>query len=203
MYLQWDKVTIVSLDIKDMYPQCRLKAVKAAIRHYSSRLPPLQQEKAKQCLDILEFSMGNTIVRFRDKYYKYGVDPDPNHRSLTIGGFKSAFLADLEATYIFEKLHHLLEQHVRFIGTCCDNKIIMFWGNRSNEWLKNWLSTFQKEVDPLLGNVDIQFTMETWRPGQDLGPLPNYSVSVAGIGTFDTVSINGNCSFLYLNIKLS
>ena len=133
--------------------------------------------------------MGNTIHSFRDKYYKYGVDPNPNRRGLTIGGFESAFLADLEATYIFEKLHHLLEQHVRFIGTYHDDIIIVFQGNRSNKWLKNWLSIFQKEVNQLLGNVDIQFTMEIWQPGRDLGPLPNSSVSVAGIGTFDTVSI--------------
>jgi hypothetical protein len=121
--------------------------VKAAIRHYSSHLPPLQQEKAKRCLDILEFSMVNTIVSFRDKYYKYGVDPNPNRHGLTIGGFKSAFLADLEATYIIKKLHHLLEQHIRFIDTYCNDGIIVFRGNRSNKWLKNWLSIFQKEVD--------------------------------------------------------
>ncbi len=112
MNLQRDNITIVSLDIKDMYPQCRFKAVKAAVQYYSPRLPPLQQEKVKQCLEILKFSMGNTIVSFREKYYEYGVDPDPDRRGLTIGGFESAFLADLEATYIFEKLHHLLEQHV-------------------------------------------------------------------------------------------
>jgi hypothetical protein len=133
--------------------------------------------------------MGNTIVSFRDKYYKYGVNPNPNHHGLTIGSFKSAFLADLEATYIFKKLHHLLEQHVRFIGTYRADKIIVFWGNRSNESLKNWLSIFQKEVDQLLRNVDIQFIMEIWQPGQDSGSLPNSSVSIAGIGTFDTVSI--------------
>ncbi len=86
--------------------------------------------------------MGNTIVSFRDKYYKYGVDPNPNRHGLTIGGFESVFLADLEATYIFEKLHHLLEQHVRFIGTYRNDKIIMFQGNRSNKRLKNWLSIF-------------------------------------------------------------
>jgi hypothetical protein len=56
--------------------------------------------------------MGNTIVCFREKYYEYGVDPDPDRCGLTIGRFESAFLADLEATYIFKKLHHLLEQHV-------------------------------------------------------------------------------------------
>ncbi len=112
-------------------------------------------------------------------------------------------MADLEATYIFEKLHHLLEQHVRFIGTYPGDKIIVFWGNRSNKWLKNWLSILQKKVDQLLGNVDIQFTMEIWRPGLDSSPLPNSSVSIAGIGTFNTVSINGDSSFPYLDIKLS
>jgi hypothetical protein len=91
--------------------------------------------------------MGNTIVSFRDRYYEYGVDPDPNRRGVTIGGFESAFLADLEATYIFEKLHHLLEQHIRLVGTYRDDKIIVFWGNRLNKWLKNRLSIFQKEVD--------------------------------------------------------
>jgi hypothetical protein len=41
-------VTIVSLDIKDMYPQCRFKAVKAAVRYYSSQLPILLQERVKK-----------------------------------------------------------------------------------------------------------------------------------------------------------
>jgi hypothetical protein len=66
--------------------------------------------------------MGNTIVTFLDKYHEYGVDPDPDCHGLTIGGFKSAFLANLEATYLFDKLHHLMEHHVRFIGTYHDNK---------------------------------------------------------------------------------
>ncbi len=112
-----DDVTIVSLDIKDMYPQCRFKAVKDAVQYYASHLEPLKQEQIRRCLDILKFSMGNTIVSFLDKYYKYGVDPDPDRCRLTIGGFESAFLADLKATYIFDKLNHLLARHVHFIGT--------------------------------------------------------------------------------------
>jgi hypothetical protein len=104
MDLRRDDVTIVSLDIKDMYPQCRFKAVKAAVHYYSSCLPPLQQEKIGKCLDILKFSMGNTILSFRDKYYEYGVHPDPDCCGLTIGSFESAFLADLKALYISEKL---------------------------------------------------------------------------------------------------
>jgi hypothetical protein len=74
---QQDDCTIVGLDIKDMYPQCWFKAVKAMVRYNASQLDPLQQEKIWQCLNILNFSMGNTIVSFLDKYYEYGVDPDP------------------------------------------------------------------------------------------------------------------------------
>jgi len=33
-----DDVTIVSLDIKDMYPQCRFKAVQTAVKHYARHL---------------------------------------------------------------------------------------------------------------------------------------------------------------------
>ena len=147
--------------------------------------------------------MGNTIVSFRDKYYEYGVDPDSDCRGLTIGSFKSAFLADLEATYIFEKLHYLLEQHVKFIGTYCDDAIIVFCGNRTHEWLMDWISTFQREVNRLLWTIDIQFTMEVWRPGETPDPLPNSSVSIVGIGSFHTVLINGDATFPYLDIKIS
>jgi hypothetical protein len=67
--------------------------------------PCLKQEHISKCLDILQFSMGNTIVTFQDKYYEYGVNADPNCHGLTIGGFKSAFLADLKASYIFDKIN--------------------------------------------------------------------------------------------------
>ncbi len=104
---QQDDCTIVSLDIKDMYQHCRFKAAKAMVQYYASQLDPLQQEKIWQCLNILKFSMGNTIVSFLDKYYEYGVNPDPKRQGLMIGGFKSAFLADLEASNIFDKLKQI------------------------------------------------------------------------------------------------
>ena len=65
------------------------------------------------------------------------------------------------------------------------------------------MSIFQSEVNRLLGTVNIQFTMEVWRPGDVSGPLPDSLVSVEGIGDFHTVSINGDHHFPYLDIKLS
>jgi hypothetical protein len=46
--------------------------------------------------------------------------------------------------------------------------------------------------------------MEVWRSGDPLsGPLEGSSVTVEGIGTFDTVTINGRMAFPYLDINLS
>jgi hypothetical protein len=132
MNIDRDSSTIVSLDIKeDMYPQCRSRAVKAAVRHFARQLPELHQEKVKRCLDILQFSMGNTTASKTSTMSTESTPP--NCRGLTIGGFESAFLADLEATYIFEKLHHLLESHVKYIGTYRDDEIIVFRGSCTNK----------------------------------------------------------------------
>jgi hypothetical protein len=144
--------------------------------------------------------MGNTIITFRDKYYEYGVDPNPDRRGLTIGGFESAFLANLEASYIFDKLDILMMRHVKFLGTYCNDEIIIFWGNQSDDWLHNWLKYFQKEVDWLLGTVNIQFTMEIWQPGLTTKALKGAETTVPEIGSFNHININGNTSFPYLDI---
>jgi hypothetical protein len=78
------------------------------VKHYASVLPQLIREQINKCLDILHFSMGNMIVSFQDKYYEYGVDSNPDRCGLTIGGFELAFLTNLEAKYIFDKLNMLL-----------------------------------------------------------------------------------------------
>ena len=198
-----DDVTIVSLDIKDMYPQCRFKAVHTAVNCYARQLQLFKRNKVRRCLDILKFSMGTRIVNFQDKYNKYGVDPDPDRHGLTIGRFESAFLADLECLFIFEKLQHLFVNHTHFFGTYRDDEIIVFWGHKSDDWLHSWLLTFQREVDQLLGTLDTQFTMEIWRPGNVSRPLPDSEVIVEGIGTFHRVSIYGEASFPYLDVKIS
>ncbi len=131
--LQKDDCTIVSLDIKDMYPQCKFRAEKPAVRYCALQLDPIQCKRTKKYLEILKFSMGNMIISFLDKYYKYGVGPDPDRRGLTIGGFESAFLANLEASYIFDKQKHIWERHVRFLGTYCNDKIIVLNRQKLNE----------------------------------------------------------------------
>jgi len=55
------------------------------------------KEIACRCLDLVKFGMANTIVSFKDQNWIYGRDA-----KVTIGGFESAFFADLVAAYILE-----------------------------------------------------------------------------------------------------
>jgi hypothetical protein len=132
-----------------MYPQC-FKAVNNAVKHFVTTLPDLKQEHINKCLDILQFSMGNTIVAFQDKYCKYGVDADPNRRGLTNGGFESALIADLKASYIFDKLNYLLKHQVYLIGTYRDNELLVLCRRKTHGRLTRWLAMFQQGVDRLL-----------------------------------------------------
>jgi hypothetical protein len=45
--------------------------------------------------------------------------------------------------------------------------------------------------------------MEIWSPGETSRPLPETLTLVPGIGHFHQITINGESSFLYVEIKLS
>jgi hypothetical protein len=53
-------------------------------------------------LKCIHFGIGNTLIRFGDKYFEYDGDRNVNDKGLTIGGYKSALLADLVAA-LFSK----------------------------------------------------------------------------------------------------
>jgi hypothetical protein len=48
--------------------------------------------------------MVNTLLTFQDQYYIYDGDQSLDDRGLTIGGYESAWLADLVAAYILEQV---------------------------------------------------------------------------------------------------
>ena len=53
-------------------------------------------------LEFLQFGIANCLITFRDKYFRYGSSDDPKMRHLSIGGFDSAFYADLVACYLLD-----------------------------------------------------------------------------------------------------
>ena len=72
--------------------------------------------------------MGNTLLTFIDKYYEYEGLNDTNERDLTIGVYKSAWLADLVASYLLDNSEDLFESTSRYCGVYRDGNIIFVDG---------------------------------------------------------------------------
>jgi hypothetical protein len=58
---------------------------------------------------MVKFGMDNTFVTFEDQYWIYGEDLPVEEKGLTIGGYESAFFADLAAAYILEKAEDIFD----------------------------------------------------------------------------------------------
>ena len=55
--------------------------------------------------------MGNTLIAFKDKYFEYDASNNVNKRGLTIGGYESAWRADLVASFILDKTKYLFKKN--------------------------------------------------------------------------------------------
>jgi len=181
--LRGDNCSIASLDIVKMYPSIQNCLIRKAIDHYSENLSTEDKKLIKAALEMQEFSMGNTLVMFRDKYYEYGVVDDPTKKTLTIGGYDSAWLADMVGSYIFD----LAEDQfglLKYLGLYRDDGNIVFDRVRSSDEIGDWLTNFQSKVNEIVGNDSIQFTMDIWKPGEESRTLVPDKVKVVGTDAF-------------------
>ena len=85
-----------------MYPSVKFTQVKRAVEYFLRDAPKSAKETATKCLEMIKFGMANTLVTFQGQYWEYGGKCDVEEKGLTIGGFESAWLADLVAAYILE-----------------------------------------------------------------------------------------------------
>ena len=106
--------TIISLDIEAMYPSIKYGVVKKAVNYFSKNLSTDERATIKDCLKMIKFGMGNTLISFKDKYFEYGGSVNPMERGLRIGGYDSAWLADLVAAWILEKSKDIFEKNLPF-----------------------------------------------------------------------------------------
>jgi len=74
LYLKESEVTIMSFDEVEMYPSIKYKLVKKAIDYFAKDLDATPKGRINDCLDMIKFGMGNTLLTFVDKYYEYGGD---------------------------------------------------------------------------------------------------------------------------------
>ena len=78
-----------------------------------------------------------------------------------------AFLADLVASYLFEKAKahfHLTIYH----GISRDDGLVVFKGRKIVKEIKYWLDEFQQTVDKSAGNQHLQFTADIWKSDENL-----------------------------------
>ena len=73
MKLNRKEVTTISLGIEAMYPSITFNMVRKAIDFFSKDLNDEQKIIIKDCLKMIGFGMGNTLITFKNKYYDNGV----------------------------------------------------------------------------------------------------------------------------------
>lgn len=77
--------------------------------------------------------MGNTLITFINKYYGYGWSESINERGLTIGGYKSALLADLLASFILQYTKDLSQYTPLHYDIYRDGRIIFLKSTLNNK----------------------------------------------------------------------
>jgi hypothetical protein len=122
-----DRVTIISFDGVRMYPSIKYKFVRKAVKFFARNLNAETQRRIDTCLEMIKFGMGNTLLTFVDKYYEYGGNLDVKDRGLTIGGYESAWLANLCMAYITDNSRDILNELV-YAGIYRDDGIAVFKG---------------------------------------------------------------------------
>eukprot|EP00957_Ditylum_brightwellii_P180071 13717254-Ditylum_brightwellii.AAC.1 len=100
-------VTMMLLDIENMYPSVRLKLIQKALTYYSCNLSKDDKTTINECLDLIKFGMRSTLVQYHGKYYAYKSaakcqvmgDEDV---ALAISAYEATFCANVIASYVFE-----------------------------------------------------------------------------------------------------
>ena len=74
---------------------------------------------------MVKFGIANTLVQSQGQYWQYGGDLDVDEKGLTIGGYESAFFADLVAAWLLENTVELMLE-TEFNGIYRDDGLLVF-----------------------------------------------------------------------------
>ena len=88
--------------------------------------------------------MISTLIYFDRDYYKYQ-GSEKEEQSLSIGGYESAFLADLVASKFFEKSKKNMNR-TTYHDIYQDDGLVALKGNKTVQDINKWLAEFQKTV---------------------------------------------------------
>ena len=103
--LKTNEVKIASIYAVAMYTSIKFPLVKKAISYFTGNLPKSQQSTVTLCLKLIVFWMSSTLLTFEEKYFEYG-EKVFKTKILAIGRYKSSFLVNLVASYLFKKCNY-------------------------------------------------------------------------------------------------
>jgi hypothetical protein len=170
--------------------------VERAIEFFSRSLGEKDKATINECLKMIAFGMGNmfgmcnTLLTFVDKYYEYDGERDIQDKGLTIGGHKSAWLANLVAAFVLENCEDLFEDAV-YNRIYRDDGLVIMNGQKTNEEIGQWLEAFQERVNQVIGYEGLVFTVSIWRQDWDNKP------------THPKAEIHKSSIFPFLDMKMS
>ena len=156
--------TIVSVDAEAMYPSIKFQLIYDALIYYAEALPPETHRTINLCLDLIYFGMTNTLIAFKDEYYLYDGDLKPEERGLTIGGYESAWLADLVMSFLLEATYDSIHDPMHYFGMYRDDGLAVFKGQLSTKQIQDWLQAFQTDINDVAENEFLKFTAVIWDP---------------------------------------
>eukprot|EP00957_Ditylum_brightwellii_P023314 1759875-Ditylum_brightwellii.AAC.1 len=124
-----DKVMLMLLDINSMYPLICVHLIWKALDYYRHKLAASARKQVHKCMEIVKFGIRSTLIYFQDKYYKYSRVADITTSGkcigLAIGGYKSAILIDLVASYLLTMTaEHFTDTII--CGIYRDNGLVVF-----------------------------------------------------------------------------
>jgi hypothetical protein len=177
-----------------MYPSIKFDLIKKAFEYYSRNINDEKEvDKINKCLDLIKFGMNTTLIQFCGVYYLYDGDKEVEDRGLTIGGYESAWLADLAMAFLLETIDQKVLDETKYFGIYRDDGIAVFPGTWTQTEVEDWLSAFQTTINDKAGNNKLSFTAEVWTPGGDNTTKPTGSK----VGTHTTDH------FPFLDMELS
>ena len=169
--LKQENCTIASVDAEAMYPSIKFSLIKKAVEYYARNITDENEiDKVNKCLDLIKFGMNTTLIQFCGVYYLYDGDKDVEDRGLTIGGYESAWLADLTMAFLLETIDQSVIDKTKYFGIYRDDGIAVFPRTMTQAEVGAWLSTFQKAINDVAGNDNLLFTAEVWTPGEESTP---------------------------------
>ena len=165
-----EETMIATLDIKDMYPSIKFKVIQRAVEFDAQDLEREDKERIEQCLQMIKFSIRNQLFGFLDKFYTYyGQTNNGEEQTLTIGGYKSAWLADLVASFILDNCENYFNLCL-YHGIYRYDGLVLFKGKWSDKELVSWLNNLQKKTNKTCETNKIIFTLNIWSPNFDNKP---------------------------------